>query len=206
MCIRHLRRVATCRQVRPLFQKGINALWSLDTAGSAPPSFGGFAKRQWFCPFVIGDTASKCVSMGVDVRHVVEVSGISWVKLRRIPGNTCESYLIGSSLFRSGLEHLDVVSGAPDAGAKTPGSYPGVFKMPCGTPSNRTSPAGSSPGLSRYHPVQELPDPARDFLSTICCARDSGSAAEVCQRHPVPEHSGQPRAFDWLGKVRVRGS
>ena len=151
MCIRHLRSLATCRQVRPLFQKGIYALWSLDTGGSAPPSFGGSAKRRWFCPFVIGDTASKCVSMGVDVRHVVEVSGISWVKLRRIPGNTCESYLIGSSLFRSGLEHLDVVSGAPDAGAKTPGSYPGRFKCHPEPP-----PTG-----------QELPGPVRDFLGTI---------------------------------------
>ena len=103
MCTRHFRRVATCRQGRPLFQKGINALGSLDTAGSAPPPFGGSAKRQWFCPFVIGDTASKCVCMGVDVRHVVDASGISWVKLWRLPGNTSESHAIGSRRFRTGF-------------------------------------------------------------------------------------------------------
>jgi hypothetical protein len=42
------------------------------------------------------------------------------MKLTRIPGNPCDSSLIGSSLFRSGLEHLDVVSGAPGAGAELP--------------------------------------------------------------------------------------
>ena len=205
MCIRHLRSLATCRQVRPLFQKGINALWSLDTAGSAPPSFGGFAKRQWFCPFVIGDTASKCVSMGVDVRHVVEVSGISWVKLRRIPGNTCESYLIGSSLFRSGLEHLDVVSGAPDAGAKTPGSYPGFFKCHAKPP-----PTG-----------QELPGPVRDFLGTIRSKSSRIQPGTFYLPSVVHEIPGPQRKFvnailcqstrvnpgaSIFGKVRLRGS
>ena len=205
MCIQHFRSSATCRQVRPHFQKEINALWSLDTAGSEPPVFGGSAKRQWFSSFVIGDTASKCVSMGVDVRHVVEVSGISWVKLRRIPGNTCESYLIGSSLFRSGLEHLDVVSGAPNAGAKTPGSFP---------------------GLSKCHPEppqsgQELQGPVRDFLGTI---RSKSSRIQPGNFYPpsvVHEIPAPQRKFvnailcqstrvnpgaSIFGKVRLRGS
>ena len=103
MCICNLRSLSTCRPGRAPFPKGINALWSCDAGGSAPPSFGGSEKRQWFCPFVIVDTASQSVCMGVDVRHVVDASGISWVKLWRLPGNTSESHAIGSRRFRTGF-------------------------------------------------------------------------------------------------------
>ena len=127
------------------------------------------------------------------------------MKLTRIPGNPCDSYLIGSSLFRSGLEHLAVVSGAPGAGAKTPGSYPGLFKCHPEPP-----PTG-----------QALPGPVRDFLGTIRSRSSRIQPGTFYLPSVVHETPGPQRKFvtvilcqstrinpgvSILGKVRLRGS